>query len=254
MLQRSNRNIKQREGRAIEKSSISHALGLEEAISILYRKRDQEHETEVLGTYMESDDSRFIDYRRIYSPGTVYIVDRDSLEVRLVARITTFDSMSIHDREELQKVFSHLGEDSKFKSNITRNGAMMGGNMYALGWRAGYDPGVSMGTYAPKASVIKQGDSMREKWEILKTQERKVHDIYGKRFCSLAPSLFNNTREFLEKNSLPYLGYKYDESIPNDAQSYVFASNLTYTISKFYLQPIYDGTSCVSLYINSVKY
>lgn len=106
---------------------------------------------------------------------------------------------------------------------------MVDGKMFGLGWRAGYDPGVSMGTYA----VVLDTEDRREKWRALKNREKGIHNIYGERFCSLAPALFENTAKYLEENSLPYIGVRYDERLPQDTENYLFASNLTYTISMF---------------------
>lgn len=133
------------------------------------------------------------------------------------------------DKKDFEAVFSHLADDSTFKYNITRNGAMIDGKMFGLGWRAGYDAGVSMGTYA----VVLDTEDRKQKWKGLKNREKDIHNIYGERFCSLAPTLFENTAKYLEENSLPYIGVRYDERLPQDTGNYLFASNLTYTISMF---------------------
>lgn len=231
---------------ASQKSEIFEALDFEEdssdisssQLSVLFCSRDSTHEKDVLGTFRNANDPIFQSYKCLSSPGTVYVVDKATLYIHLVARITPFSTMSSQDRDEFQTVFSHLKEDSKFKYNITRNGAMQNGKMFRLGWRAGYNEGYSMGTYAAKSTFLEKRN-MQDQWKILKTQEKKVHDIYGKRFCSLASSLYNNTAEFMALNSLPYIGYRYDEGLPEDSESYLFASNLIYTISKFLLPRYY---------------
>lgn len=171
----------------------------------------------------------FLDYKHISTPGTVYVVDKISLEPHLVAGITPFTEMGVKDSEDFETIFSHLAEDSSFKYNISKNGAMVDGTMFGLGWRAGYNSKVSIGTYA----VVTKTADQKKQWEVLKEREKLIHDVYGQRFCSLASTLFNNAANYLEENSLPYIDYKYDASLPQDSENYLFASNLTYTISMF---------------------
>lgn len=82
-----------------------------------------------------------------------------------------------------------------------------------------------MGTYA----VVFDTDR-KEKRKALENREKDIHNIHGERFRPPAPTLFENAANSLEENSLPYIGVRYDGTLPQDPENYLFASNLTCTI------------------------
>lgn len=179
--------------------------------------------------YLSPEDPLFLGYKCISKPETVYVVDQNSFEPHLVVRMTPFSGIGRKDKKDFEAVFSHMADNSTFKYNITQNGAMIDGKMVGLHWRVRYDTGMSMKTYA----VVLDTQDRNEKCKRLKNKEKDIDNIYRELFCSLASTLCENTTNYRDKNSLPYMGVCYDERLPQTTNNYLFVSNLTYTISMF---------------------
>jgi len=101
---------------------------------------------------------------------------------------------------------------------------------FILSYDAGSDRGLTLGCYVPNRSI--QGDASKlENWKHQQESFSEISNIFGKRFCNLAPTLFRQTMLKVMETQVPTLAeIEFDILHSKDD---AFCSNLTYTVEDF---------------------
>ncbi|KAI5803269.1 hypothetical protein DFH27DRAFT_524685 [Peziza echinospora] len=227
---RHNANLRKSAITDVEYKSAARQAGYEpedtNAFRIIYTTRDDQHEEEILRTYcksaMEADDPVFDNYQSIRVTPVQSNPDNNS----------SMDSIEKQSSNNANATgfgffFQHIMRDLKLHAQIHSNGAQISGDMWAMGWRGGYEAGVPFDKY-----VYPENGKKKSEWEALRKNDYGMHSFYGTRFCSLAPALFASTQQISHLQSVPLWGHEFivQHNDP-DVQDYCFASNLTYTMS-----------------------
>ncbi|KAI5808712.1 hypothetical protein DFH27DRAFT_607042 [Peziza echinospora] len=247
---RHNANLRKSAITDVEYKSAARQAGYKpedtNAFRIIYTTRDDQHEEEILRTHcksaMEADNPVFDNYQSIHTTGTFFVWDKASDQIVLGVQVTPVQSNpdnnssmdSIEEKSstnanaaEFGFFFQHIMRDSKLHAKIHSNGAQISGEMWAMGWRGGYEAGVPFDKY-----VYPENGKRKSEWEALRKNDYGIHSFYGTRFCSFAPALFASTQQISHLQSVPLWGHEFivQHNDP-DVQDYCFASNLTYTMS-----------------------
>jgi hypothetical protein len=172
------------------------------------------------------------DYYRIHK-NVVAVRDKKTKKIVLVVSFTQFkDIEGKNEYADLNKLTKSLMQLRTGSNLVSSNGAQRGGEMYALGWRGGIDPGLSLGLYV-MPPVIQRSEKAMEEWQGFRAESSKwISNFYSNRFLSLAPHIFSKIKREARQSNVPKLGQMEFENLHQVAHG--FSSNLTYTIHDFY--------------------
>ncbi|OAV87513.1 hypothetical protein PTTG_05356, partial [Puccinia triticina 1-1 BBBD Race 1] len=141
--------------------------------------------------------------------------------------------MTPQEFKDIQFLTTTLVQLGRFYNTQT-NSSFLTGIMKGFGWRKGYEPTEHAGTYTP--SNIQTEEDYLE-WKNLILQLPKIESIIASRFKKLAPGLFLQAVEKMQKAKVPGFG----DLEFNNSNSTPFASNLTATWGEFSNQAHIDN-------------
>lgn len=171
-----------------------------------------------------------------------YIVDARTSALKQGIRVTLFRDMTSEEFQSYQKLVSYFAADKATRTSfIKTNGALVTGNMYAIGYRSateayldehGNQVAAQYGTYAMKKEAYPNAHVLRE-------QDIEIHNWLGERFCALSPSVFNHQQNQAQMNTAPLLGASVSTQ-DHSFHRHLFASSVTYTVNGFSNRPHVD--------------
>lgn len=155
---------------------------------VMYRKRDPELAKLMFSKEWLYNDSIWEErkFKTIIgnTSKTVYVVDSESREMRLIYKITLFKNLSPEQLWDFQYTFNYIYRDQKFHAAIKCNHAQTGGVMKAIGYWAGMESGYDFGIYAMYREISSERLSEHFSHGI------QFHNKIGLSFLNMAPAFF----------------------------------------------------------------
>ncbi|RPA71358.1 hypothetical protein BJ508DRAFT_315689 [Ascobolus immersus RN42] len=187
-------------------------------------KRDTGLEDALYGYVIDHDDPRLeqsfktIDDR---TSCTYSALDRDTKKVVFVAKVNLYQDMTTTEKNRFQRLFTYFAKDQAIKGHQTLNngaGKDGGGHMNAVGWRPGYETGLSRFT---ADDIQKHEDQLEE-----------IHASISSSFHTLSSLIFAQQRAELLAANTPIAGHAYEET-GLDIED-CFCSNIAYMYDGFH--------------------
>ncbi|KAA1131346.1 Leucine-zipper-like transcriptional regulator 1 [Puccinia graminis f. sp. tritici] len=175
-------------------------------------------------------------YRRI-SFGTCIIAPKDQ-EAFCKVKFIPFSSMTSVDFQGWEKLVCFFLDRTNYVSKVEINGALMGGDMWADGWRKCSKKGEAFGRYCAveqlaRMMLLANYNPINEAAAL-----REANNFISLQLQHLAPGVFEEYRKVLINNKLPSMAHIEYQS---EYDALDFSSFLTFTMNDFFNEPHIDG-------------
>ena len=168
-------------------------------------------------------------YHRL-SHGTCVIAPRGE-EAFCKVKFMPFSSMSPEELRGWEKLVCFFLDYTNYVEPVKNNGPLMGGEMWAGGWRKSSKRGESFGRYCSVQRLVAMMEQCLYNPQDEAAAFREANDWIALHLQEMAPGIFDKYREVLIGNSLPSMG-SMEYHTPYEALD--FASFFTFTMYNFF--------------------
>ncbi|PLW07603.1 hypothetical protein PCANC_24260 [Puccinia coronata f. sp. avenae] len=149
-----------------------------------------------------------------------------------------FDTMSPEETLGWQKLVCYLIERTHYVNEVEVNGSLLGGCMWADGWRKSTTRAESFGRYCSVTKLVLLMSLAQYNQQDEAAAAREATEFIAKSLMLVSPGVFEAYRKILIDNNLPAMAHM---EYPTPYNTFDFASFLTFTMYDFYNAPHKDS-------------
>ncbi|EFP82817.2 uncharacterized protein PGTG_09785 [Puccinia graminis f. sp. tritici CRL 75-36-700-3] len=175
-------------------------------------------------------------YRKV-SYGTCIIAPKDQ-QAFCKVKFVPFSSMTPSEIKGWEKLVVFFFYRMNYVDKVKNNGPLMGGDMWADGWRKCSKKGEAFGRYCSVVRLARMIMLANYNQDDEAAAIREANDWIASQLQQLAPGVFQAYRQILINNNLPSMAHMEYQTTYN---AFDFASFYTFTMNNFFNGPHHDG-------------